>query len=66
MPGARKRAETSVTVGLSRSHRLSSQRRIAELRRTDQQLFELDIFSARVDGLLNSEAPAVRARRVIV
>jgi DNA-binding GntR family transcriptional regulator len=34
---------------------------VAALRRTDQQLLELDMISARVDALLNSEDPAVRA-----
>jgi DNA-binding GntR family transcriptional regulator len=34
---------------------------VAALRRTDQQLLELDMISARVDGLLKSEDPALRA-----
>lgn len=34
---------------------------VAALRRTDQQLLELDLISARVDGLLDSDDPALRA-----
>ncbi|MBJ8344413.1 GntR family transcriptional regulator [Antrihabitans sp. YC2-6] len=34
---------------------------VAALRRTENQLLELDLISARVDGLLTSDDPAVRA-----
>lgn len=34
---------------------------VAALRRTDQQLLDLDMISARVDALLSSDDPAVRA-----